>query len=78
MPGFMPTESPPATIATAPFGYRYTRSDYGTERTLQVYSHGQLIGTCDPFPNGEPVDARKRQQGIERAARRIQAKHMAA
>ena len=70
-------ESKP-TFAQAPLAYRYTRSDYGTERILRVYRYGQEIGTCDPFPNGEPVDARRRQQGIERAARRIQAQHFAA
>ena len=50
----------------------YQQDDWGTERILTVRdSAGRIVGQCDPFPGGIPVDPRRRARMLREAAQRL-------
>lgn len=58
------------------YHWQYDSFDYGTERTLTVRSpEGAIVGQCDPYHRGVPVNARQRGQVLADAIRSIVVKH---
>lgn len=55
------------------FTYKYSQSDYGTERTVNLYDPtGKVVASGDPFwPDGIPANLMIRQTTIGRYAARL-------
>ena len=58
-------------LSDAKYTMQMSIADWGTERILTVKADGKVIGQCDPFMGGIPVNARRQQQMIQDAAERI-------
>ncbi len=50
----------------------YDQDHYGTERLLSVRTpDNNIIGQCDPFHNGIPVDPKAQRRGLKKAAKQL-------
>lgn len=55
-----------------PLTGKYSQTDYGTERVLTVTdADGRVVGQCDPFANGIPLDPTRRRARLKVAMNAI-------